>query len=68
MERRPIWMLPMLYLVWAAGRAQLSTRWRALGADGDGMFSAEHHAWEPALELEAAEALGEDMRGFVRLA
>ena len=28
LDRRPIWLLPILYRVWAAGRAQLLARWR----------------------------------------
>jgi ribonuclease HI/endonuclease/exonuclease/phosphatase family metal-dependent hydrolase len=63
MDRRPIWLLPMLYRVWAAGRAQLFARWRASWPDGDGGFGAEELAWELALDLEAAEANGEDICG-----
>ena len=63
MDRRPIWLLPMLYRVWAAGRAQLFARWRASWPDGDGGLGAEELAWELALDLEAAEANGDDICG-----
>ena len=63
MERRPIWLLPMLYRLWAAGRAQLFAKWRASWPGGDGGFGAEELAWQLALELEAAEAAGEDVCG-----
>jgi ribonuclease HI len=63
MDRRPIWLLPMLYRVWAAGRAQLFAEWRSSWPDGDGGFGAEELAWELALDLEAAEAAGEDICG-----
>jgi ribonuclease HI len=63
MDRRPIWWLPMLYRVWAAGRARLFARWRLSWPDGDGSLGAEELAWELALDLEAAEANGEDICG-----
>jgi ribonuclease HI len=63
MDRRPIWLLPMIYRVWAAGRAQLFARWRASWPDADGVLGAEELAWELALDLEAAEATGEDICG-----
>ena len=63
MDRRPIWLLPMLYRLWAAGRAQLFARWRASWPGGDGRFGAEELAWQLALDLEAAEAMGEDVCG-----
>ena len=63
MDRRPIWLLPMLYRVWAAGRAQVFARWRQSWAGGDGGVGAEELAWGLALELEAAEAAGETICG-----
>ena len=63
LARRPVWLLPVLYRVWAAGRAQLFARWRASWAGGDGGCGAEALAWEFALELEAAEAAGEVVCG-----
>ena len=63
MDRRPIWLLPMLYRVWAAGRAQLFARWRLSWLEGDGGHGAEELAWELALELEAAEASAETIGG-----
>ena len=63
LDRRPIWLLPMLYRVWAAGRAQLFARWRSSWGDGDGSDGAEELAWDLALELEAAEANEETICG-----
>jgi ribonuclease HI len=63
MNRRPIWLLPMLYRLWAAGRAQIFARWRAAWPGGDGQAGAEELAWELAMELETAEALGETIAG-----
>ena len=63
MDRRPVWLLPMLYRVWAAGRASVFARWRTSWPDGDVGRGAEELAWELALELEAAEANGESICG-----
>lgn len=64
MDRRPIWLLPLLYRLWAAGRAQLVARWRLSWAGADVSLGAEELAWELALELEAAEALDERVAGM----
>ena len=61
-ERRPIWLLPMLYRVWAAGRARTFARWCA-SWDGSPDQGAEQLAWELALDLELAEASGEEIAG-----
>eukprot|EP00959_Pyramimonas_sp_CCMP1952_P358824 7513580-Pyramimonas_sp.AAC.1 len=63
MERRPIWLLPMIYRVWAAGRARLFARWRLSWAGEDVQRGAEELVWELAVELEAAEALSEVLAG-----
>ena len=63
LDRRPIWLLPILYRLWAAGRAQLFARWRLAWAGDDVRAGAEELAWELALELEAAEALEEAIAG-----
>ena len=63
MGRRPIWLLPMLYRLWAAGRAQLFVQWRAAWPGGGGGVGAEELAWQLALDLETAEAMGEDVCG-----
>lgn len=60
MDRRPIWLLPMLYVRW---RAQLFVRWRVAWGDGHGSIGSEQLAWDLALELEAAEAAGEAICG-----
>eukprot|EP00969_Alexandrium_andersonii_P201011 8880689-Alexandrium_andersonii.AAC.1 len=54
---------PMLYRVWAVGRAHLFARWRSAWSDGDGDASAEQLAWDLAIELEAAETSGESICG-----
>ncbi len=63
-DRRPIWLLPMLHRLWAAGRAQLSAKWRASWPGGGSGLGAEELAWQLALELEAVEAAGEDVCGL----
>lgn len=63
LDRRPIWLLPMVYRLWAACRAQQFARWRLQWAGADVIAGAEELAWELALELEAAEALDEDIGG-----
>ncbi|CAK0881315.1 unnamed protein product [Prorocentrum cordatum] len=57
--RMPIWPLPMLRRVCAAGRAQLQARWRAAWGGADGGVGSEGLARDLALEREAAEASGE---------
>ena len=44
MERRPIWLLPMIYRIWAAGRARLFARWRLSWAGEDVQRGAEELA------------------------
>ena len=63
LDRRPIWLLSTLYRLWAAGRARLFARWRLSWAGEDVQRGAEELAWDLALELEAAEALGETLAG-----
>ncbi|CAK0862848.1 unnamed protein product [Prorocentrum cordatum] len=63
MDRRPIWLLPILYRLWAAGRARLFARRRLRWAGEEVQRGAEELAWELALELEAAEALSETIAG-----
>ncbi|CAK0871936.1 unnamed protein product, partial [Prorocentrum cordatum] len=53
--RWPIWLLPMLHHVWAAGRAQLFARWRAAWGDADGSIGSEELACNLALELEVPD-------------
>eukprot|EP00969_Alexandrium_andersonii_P153217 6775401-Alexandrium_andersonii.AAC.1 len=66
LARRPIWLLPMLYRVCAAGRAQIFVErvssWRGpVVSQG-----AEELAWALALEMEGAEAVGETLCGAAR--
>ena len=63
LDRRPVWLLPILYRLWAAGRARLLARWRLSWAGDEVRRGAEELVWELALELEAAEALGESVAG-----
>ena len=63
--QRPIWLLPMVYRVWAHGRAPLWAAWReAWGPPlAEGRRGAESQAWALALELEAAAATGDALAG-----
>eukprot|EP00974_Lingulodinium_polyedra_P080664 7815468-Lingulodinium_polyedra.AAC.1 len=63
MDRRPIWLLPMLYRVWRAGRAKDVAAWLARWGGGNPNRSAAELAWELAVELEAAEAAGDAIAG-----
>eukprot|EP00974_Lingulodinium_polyedra_P027090 2613719-Lingulodinium_polyedra.AAC.1 len=62
MQRRPIWLLPMAYRVWAAGRARDMAGWIAAWGGG-ALRGAEDLAWQLAVELEAAEAAGRFIAG-----
>eukprot|EP00974_Lingulodinium_polyedra_P102127 9889557-Lingulodinium_polyedra.AAC.1 len=62
MERRPIWFLPVLYRVWAAGRAADVARW-ASAWGGPANRGVADLAWAFAVELEGAEAAGEAVAG-----
>eukprot|EP00974_Lingulodinium_polyedra_P001979 186890-Lingulodinium_polyedra.AAC.1 len=67
LERRPIWLLPMAYRVWAAGRARdMVPRVSTWGA-GSPKGSAAELAWELAVELEAAQNAGDAVRRCVGL-
>ena len=61
MDRRPIWLPPILHRLRAAGRARLFARRRLQWAGEETQRGAEELAWELALEFEAAKALGESM-------
>ncbi|CAK0848334.1 unnamed protein product [Prorocentrum cordatum] len=63
LERRPIWLLPILYRIWAAGRARAFAQWRCSWEGDEWRRGAEELAWELAFELEAAEALSQDIVG-----
>eukprot|EP00974_Lingulodinium_polyedra_P125963 11196458-Lingulodinium_polyedra.AAC.1 len=63
MDRRPIWLLPMLYRVWSAGRARDMAGWVAAWGGGSPDRSAAELAGERAVELESAEAAGEAIAG-----
>ena len=63
LSRRPVWLFPMLYRVWAAGRAHTMASWVASWAGDAHGLGAEDLAWELALELEGAEAAGEAICG-----
>eukprot|EP00974_Lingulodinium_polyedra_P047817 4590036-Lingulodinium_polyedra.AAC.1 len=52
----------MVYRVWSAGRARDFAAWIARWGGGAAR-GAEELAWELAVELEAAEAAGEDTAG-----
>ena len=63
LERRPIWLLPIIHRLWAAGRAWPFARWRSSWEGGEWRRGAEEQAWELALELEAADALSQEVVG-----
>eukprot|EP00974_Lingulodinium_polyedra_P122171 11181795-Lingulodinium_polyedra.AAC.1 len=46
-QRRPIWLLPMAYRVWAAGRARDVSAW-ITSWGGGALRGAEELAWELA--------------------
>ena len=41
MERRPVWLLPMLCRLWAACRTEFFGRWRASWPEAEGGLGAE---------------------------
>ena len=60
MDRRPIWLMPMLYRVWASRRSRDWAQWR-LGWEGETEFrGADTRAWDVALAMEAAAANGDE--------
>ena len=63
MHRRPIWLLPILYRVWAAGRAKTFAAWRCRWDAADGASGAEELAWHLAMELEAADVTEQAVAG-----
>ena len=48
MDRRPIWLLPILYRLRVAGRARPFARWRLQWAGEEVQRGAEELAWEIA--------------------
>ena len=60
MDRRPIWLMPVLYRVWTSRRSRDWAKWR-LGWEGETEFrGADTLAWDVALAMEAAEANGDE--------
>ena len=60
MDRRPIWLMPMLYRVWASRGSRDWAQWR-LGWEGETEFrEADTLAWDVALAMEAAAANGDE--------
>ena len=60
MDRRPIWLMPMLYRGWASIRLRGWAKWR-LGWEGEAEFrEADTLAWDVALAMEAAETNGDE--------
>ena len=60
MDRRPIWLMAMLYRVWASRRSRDWAQWR-LGWEGGTEFrGADTLAWDVSLSMEAAAANGDE--------
>ena len=59
MDRRPIWLMPMTYRMWAGHRAGIWSAWR-LQWHGETPFEgADSLAWETSLHQEAALGRGD---------
>eukprot|EP00974_Lingulodinium_polyedra_P087513 8482373-Lingulodinium_polyedra.AAC.1 len=65
LDRRPIWLLPVLYRIWAAGRAQDWSQWAAVWGGQPSPRGAAEPAWELAMELDTAEVAGQAVAGAV---
>ena len=64
LHRRPIWLLPMGYRLWASGRASLFAEWREGWPGATGIRSAEEQAWHLSLTAGAAQRQGRPLGGF----
>ena len=53
-DKRPIWILPMAYRVWASARAKELAKWRMQWPGKQALEGADLAAWRTALILEAA--------------
>ena len=59
MDRRPIWLVPMVYRMWASHRAGAWAAWRLQWPGETPFEGADSLAWETSLHQEAALARGD---------
>ena len=64
LHRRPIWLLPMAYRLWAAGRAKDFAAWQQQWPGARAAKGAEQAAWELAVAAAAAHAEGSTLGGI----
>ena len=60
MDRRPIWLMPMIYRVWAIRRSRDWAKWGSRWEGEAGFRGADTLAWDVALAMGAAAANGEE--------
>ena len=58
MDRRPIWLKPMIYIVWATRRARDWAYWRLDWERETEFEGADAVAWDVALAAKAANSQG----------
>ena len=58
MDRRPIWLMPMVYRMWASHRASTWAAWRLQWPGETPFEGADSLAWETSLHQEAALGRG----------
>ena len=61
LDRRPIWLMPMLYRVWAARRSRDWKRWRHSWYGDTQDVGAEEAAWHTARYIEDESAAGKEV-------
>ena len=58
MYKRPMWLMPMIYRVWATRRARDWAHWRLCSARKGDLKGADASAWDVAQAAEAANQQG----------
>ena len=58
LDRRPIWLMPMIYRIWATRRARDWAYWRICWEREGEFQGADALAWDVALASEAANSQG----------
>ena len=58
LDRRPIWLMPMIYRIWATRRARDWAYWRICWEREGDFQGADALAWDVALASEAASSQG----------
>ncbi len=51
LDRRPIWLLPVVYRIWAAGRARAYAAWVRRWPQAPALLGAEDLAWQLAFQV-----------------